>query len=38
MEREKNQPTYEKSLDTPLNEETENHEVENQLPKGDLRE
>ena len=27
----KNQPTCEKSLDTPLQEETENHEVENQL-------
>ena len=28
----KNQPTCEKSLDTPLKEETENHEVENKLP------
>ena len=31
----KNHPTCEKSLDTPLKEETENHEVENQLPQGD---
>ena len=29
----KNQPTCEKSLDTPLKEEIENHEVEHQLHK-----
>ena len=34
----KNQPTCEKSLDTPLKEETKNHEVEKKLPKGDWRE
>ena len=34
----KNHPTCEKSLDTPLKEETENREVENQLPQGDYRE
>ena len=33
----KNQPTCEKSLDTPLKEETQNHEVEHKLPKGDCR-
>ena len=38
MEREKNQPTYEKSLDTPLKEETENHEVGHKLPQGDSTE
>ena len=34
----KNQPACEKSLDTPLKEETRNHEVEHKLPKGDCRE
>ena len=34
----KNQPTCEKNLDTPLQKETENHEVENQLSQGDFRE
>ena len=34
----KNQPTCEKNLDTPLQEETENHEVEHQLPQDDCRE
>ena len=34
----KNQPTCEKSLDTPLHKEIENNEVENQLPQGDCRE
>ena len=34
----KNQPICEKSLDTPLQKETENHEVENQLPQGDCTE
>ena len=34
----KNLPTCEKSLDTPLKEETENNEVENKLPKCDCRE
>ena len=33
----KNHPTCEKSLDTPLKEETENHEVEHKLPQGDFR-
>ena len=28
----------EKRVDTPLKEETKNHEVENQLPQGDCRE
>ena len=32
----KNHPICEKSLDTPLKEETNNHEVENQLPQGDF--
>ena len=31
----KNQPTCEKSLNTPLKEETQNNEVENKLPQGD---
>ena len=34
----KNHPICEKSLDTPLKEETKNHEVEHQLPQGDCRE
>ena len=34
----KNKPTCEKILDTPLQKETEDHEVENQLPQGDCRE
>ena len=34
----KNHSTCENCLDTPLQEETENHEVEHQLPKGDCRE
>ena len=34
----KNQPTCEKSLDTPLKEETKNHGLEHQLPQGDFRE
>ena len=34
----KNHPTCEKSLDTPLQKETENREVENQLPRVDFRE
>ena len=34
----KNYPICEKSLDTPLKKETENHEVENKLPQGDFRE
>ena len=33
----KNNPTCQKILDTPLKEETENHEVENKLPQGNLR-
>ena len=33
-----NQPICEKSLDTPLKEETENHEVEHKLPHGHCRE
>ena len=34
----KNNPGCENSLDTTLKEETQNHEVEHQLPKGDCRE
>ena len=34
----KNHPICENSLDTPLKEEIENHEVEHQLPQGDCRE
>ena len=34
----KNQPTCEKSLDTPLKKENENYEVENQLPQVYCRE
>ena len=34
----KNQPTCEKSLDTPLKKGVKNHKVENQLPQGDCRE
>ena len=34
----KNQPTCEKSLDTPLQKEIQDHKVENQLPQGDFRE
>ena len=34
----KNHYICEKSLDTPLKEETKNHEVEKKLPKGDCRE
>ena len=30
----KNHPICEKSLDTPLKEETKNHEVKHQLPQG----
>ena len=33
----KNQPNCEKRLDTTLQKETKNHEVENQLPQGDCR-
>ena len=32
----KNHPICKKSLDTPLKEETQNHEEENQLPQGDF--
>ena len=34
----KNHPICEKNLDTSLKEETENHEVEHQLPQGNCRE
>ena len=34
----KNHPICEKSLDTPLKEETKNHEVDHKLPQGDCRE
>ena len=34
----KNNPGCENSLDTTLKEETQNHEVEHQLTKGDCRE
>ena len=33
----KNHPTCENSLDTPLKEETENHEVEYQSSQGDCK-
>ena len=38
MKWEKNQPTCEKSLDTPLEEEKQSCEVDHKLPQGDCRE